>query len=101
MAMSAEPVDSFWWHTAAAAERRALSIASPRPHQHLADVRQAGLFIELLQDELADLTSILTATEGSGRSARSNPGRRPSALDVRINEVTRLLDALTSRFPAA
>jgi hypothetical protein len=100
--MTAEPADSVWWHTAAAVpDQRSLSIASPRPQQHLADVRQARLFIEVLQAELADLTSMLAVTERSSLSVRSTAGRHRSGLSARIDEVTCLLDALTSRFPTA
>jgi hypothetical protein len=99
--MTAEPVDSFWWHTAAVPGQRALSIAPPLPQQHLAEVRQARLFIELLQTELADLISILPVTEHSSRSVRSTTGRHRSGLSARLDEVSRLLDALTARFPTA
>lgn len=99
--MTAEPVDSFWWHTAAAPEQRTLSLAVPRPQQHLADMRQARVFIEVLQAELADLISILAVTERSSRSVRSSTGRHRSGVSARIDEVTRLLDALTERFPTA
>ena len=98
--MTAAPVDPFWWQTAAAPEQRTLSLAAPRA-QHLADVRQARVFIEVLQAELADLTSILAVTERSSRSVRSSTGRHRSGLGSRIDEVTRLLDALTERFPTA
>jgi len=101
MAMTAEPSDPFWWRTAAVPEQRTLSLAPPRAQQHLADVRQARVFIEVLQAELADLTSILAVTERSSRSVRSSTGRHRSGLSARIDEVTRLLDALTERFPTA
>lgn len=99
--MTAEPADPFWWHTAAAPEQRTLSLAAPPAQQHLADVRQARVFIEVLQAELADLLSILAVTERSSRSVRTSTGRHRSGLSARIDEVTRLLDALTERFPTA
>lgn len=67
------------------------SVLRPAAAHRLADMRQARLFIDMLRSELDELTSI-------GRGAQAG-GQRGGVLSARVDEVTRLLEALESRFP--
>jgi hypothetical protein len=65
------------------------------------DVAQARLFDNILQDEIAELWELAAAI-----NARAADGDEPrhhknlQRVNVRINEVLRMLDALRDRFPA-
>ena len=66
-----------------------------------ADMAQARLFDDILQDEMAELHEIAAAIEA--RAADGDEPRHSKELqrvNARISEVRRLLDALRDRFPA-
>jgi hypothetical protein len=80
--------------TAPTPDARIVALAPANPRN--ADVLQAQLFIELLEDELADLQSQLARTARRARAAK-----HLGTVQVRIDEVVALLDALARRFPVA
>ncbi len=96
MPMTAEPVDPIG-RPPAVGPARVLNLAPRRS----ADVRQAQLFIQLLEAEMVDLQSQLAAAEARADPARPGVERHVGAVRNRIKEVRRLLDALSFRFPAA
>jgi exonuclease VII large subunit len=66
-----------------------------------ADMAQARLFDEILESEIAELEEL--AEDIEARSAdrhQQGHSRELRRLNVRIDEVRRLLDALRDRFPA-
>jgi ParB-like chromosome segregation protein Spo0J len=96
MAMTAEPVDPLW--------RRPLTAPAPvvsLAPRASADVRQAQAFITLLEEEMADLQSQLARIEERVRAGRAGANHHQSAVQLRLTEVRRLLDALIYRFPSA
>jgi hypothetical protein len=66
-----------------------------------ADMAQARLFDDILQDEMAELQEIAAAIEARAAD-RDEPrhSKELQRLNARISEVRRLLDALRDRFPA-
>ncbi len=96
MAMTAEPVDPLW--------RRPLTASAPvvsLAPRASADVRQAQAFITLLEEEMADLQSQLARIEERVLAGRAGAHHHQSAVQLRLTEVRRLLDALIYRFPSA
>ncbi len=69
------------------------------PGQRNADVLQARLFIELLEDELAELNSHLAATER--RAAKHGADKHRDVLRTRVADIMAMLDAIGDRFPTA
>ena len=66
--------------------------------QHDSDVLQARRFIELLDDELAELQSQATTLR---RRAQHGTDKHLGTLATRMNEVQAMRDALHRRFPTA
>lgn len=62
---------------------------------------QAQLFITLLEDELADLKLQVPATTRRVQADKQGADKHLDVLKSRIQEVTRLLDALATDFPTA
>jgi hypothetical protein len=66
-----------------------------------ADMAQARLFDDLLQNEIAELQGIAAGIEVRSTHRRElGPSREIQQLNARINEVRRLLDTLRDRFGA-
>jgi hypothetical protein len=94
-----------WWPTQATVitpmrgyhgrARRAWS----RPRS-AADMAQARLFDDILQDEMSELQELAAAIEARAAD-RDEPGhsKELQRVNARIYEVRRLLDALRDRFP--
>lgn len=76
-----------------------LKLVTTSPSQRNADVLQARLFIELLEDELAELNSHLAATER--RAAKQVADKHLDVLRGRIAELLAMVDAIVDRFPTA
>ena len=76
-----------------------LKLVTTSPGQRNADVLQARLFIELLEDELAELNSHLAATER--RAAKQGADKHRDVLRTRIADIVAMLDAIGDRFPTA
>lgn len=66
-----------------------------------ADMLQARLFIELLEAELADMRTQLATTSRRGKPMTQVAEARRKLARARADEVERLLDSLTARFPNA
>jgi hypothetical protein len=66
-----------------------------------ADMAQARLFDDILQDEMAELQELAAAIE-AGAADRDEPrnSKELQRVNARIYEVRRLLDALRDRFAA-
>lgn len=76
-----------------------LKLVTTSPSQRNADVLQARLFIELLEDELAELNSHLVTTER--RAAKQGADKHRDVLRSRIADIMAMLDAIGDRFPTA
>ncbi|BBX86465.1 hypothetical protein [Mycolicibacterium aubagnense] len=76
-----------------------LKLVTTSPSQRNADVLQARLFIELLEDELAELNSQLAATER--RAAKQGADKHLDVLRGRIADIMAMVDAIVDRFPTA
>ena len=76
-----------------------LKLVTTSPSQRNADVLQARLFIELLEDELAELHLQLGVTER--RAAKQGADKHLEVLRGRIAELLSMVDAIADRFPTA
>ncbi|MGX9670810.1 hypothetical protein [Mycobacterium sp. HM-7] len=76
-----------------------LKLVTTSPGQRNADVLQARLFIELLEDELAELHLQLAVTERRG--AKQGADKHLDVLRGRIAELLAMVDAIADRFPTA
>lgn len=76
-----------------------LKLVTTAPGQRNADVLQARLFIELLEDELAELHLQLAVTER--RAAKQGADKHLDVLRGRIADLLAMVDAIVDRFPTA
>ncbi|WP_285032306.1 hypothetical protein [Mycolicibacterium sp. lyk4-40-TYG-92] len=76
-----------------------LKLVTTAPAQRNADVLQARLFIELLEDELAELHLQLAVTER--RAAKQGADKHLDVLRRRVAELVAMVDAIVDRFPTA
>ena len=77
----------------------ALSTVAPARPKSAADIAQAHRFDEILQGEMAELLELAAGIEARS-SERHEPHyiRELQLLNIRIDEVRRLLDSLRDRF---
>lgn len=76
-----------------------LKLVTTSPGQRNADVLQARLFIELLEEELGELNLQLAATER--RAAKQGADKHLEVLRSRMADVMAMVDAIADRFPTA
>jgi len=76
-----------------------LKLVTTSPGQRNADVLQARLFIEILEDELAELHLQLAVTER--RAAKQGADKHLVVLRGRVAELLAMVDAIVDRFPTA
>ena len=65
-----------------------------------ADMAQARLFDDILQDEMSELIELAAAIEARAADRDERHSKELQRVNARIYEVRRLLDALRDRFPA-